>query len=316
MSMTPTSGTGLDIVMYHYVRPIAGSSWPGVKGRELDELRGQLAWLRANRRIVGMDEVVAAIDAGEDLGEGAALLTFDDGLRDHHAHVLPLLVDAGVSAAFYPSSGPLTDGEVLDVHRIQFILATGADPVELAARIDAHVRDRELGDVDGFRARYAQPSRWDPAERVYVKRMLQRGLPDTERRALTGELFAAFVTADEAAFVAELYCSRDELRELRDAGMHLGSHTRTHRWLSALEAEEQRAELVHCRTLLDELGVDTSGGWTLAYPYGDHDDTTVAIARELGCTAAVTIEVRSARLTDDDPLRLPRLNTNDLPLEP
>ena len=306
----------LDIVMYHYVRPIAGSAWPEVKGRELAEFEGQLAWLRANRRIVGMDEVVAALTAGESLGPGAALLTFDDGLRDHYEHVLPLLVDAGVSAAFYPSSGPLSDGEVLDVHRVQFILAAGADPTVLAERIDTHLRDHGASesDIAALRARFATPSRWDPAERVYVKRMLQRGLPTPQRRALTAELFAEHVSRDEAAFVSELYCSRDELRALREAGMHLGSHTRTHRWMSDLDADEQRAELEHALTLLDELGVPTSQGWTLAYPYGDHDDTTVEVAASLGCVAAVTIEVRSAELAGEHALRLPRLNTNDLPL--
>jgi hypothetical protein len=221
-----------------------------------------------------------------------------------------------VSAAFYPSSGPLSDGEVLDVHRVQFILAAGADPLTLADRIDAHLRDHGTSEADitALRTRFARPSRWDPAERVYVKRMLQRGLPTSQRRALTAELFAEHVSRDEPAFVAELYCSREELRELRDAGMHLGSHTRTHRWMSDLAADEQRAELEHALALLDDLGVPTSQGWTLAYPYGDHDDATVEVAASLGCVAAVTIEVRSAELPREHALRLPRLNTNDLPL--
>ena len=310
------SAPDLDIVMYHYVRPIEGSPWPGVKGRELAEFEGQLDWLRANRRIVSMDEVLAAHAAGEPLGPGAALLTFDDGLRDHYEHVLPLLVDAGVSGAFFPSSGPLSDGEVLDVHRVQFILAAGADPLVLADRIDDHLRAHgsSEAEITALHARLARPSRWDPAERVYVKRMLQRGLPTEQRGALTAELFAEHVSRDEAAFVAELYCSRDELRAMREAGMHLGSHTRTHPWMSGLAADEQRAELVHCLALLADLGVSTAQGWTLAYPYGDHDDTTVEVAAALGCVAAVTIEARSAELGQEHPLRLPRLNTNDLPL--
>jgi len=194
------------------------------------------------------------------------------------------------------------------------VLAAGADPVTMAAQIDEHVRTHGLGDVEQLRGRFAKPSRWDPAERVYVKRMLQRGLPIAERRALTATLFAEHVTHDEAGFVAELYCSRTELRELREAGMHLGSHTRTHPWMSGLDADVQHAELAHCLTLLEELGVDTADGWTLAYPFGDHDATTTEVAAALGCVAAVTIEARLAVPGRDDPLRLPRRNTNDLPL--
>ena len=301
------------IVMYHYVRPIAGSPWPGVKGREVDEFRGQLAWLRANRTPVAMEDVVAAWTAGADLPPDAALLTFDDGLRDHHAHVLPALVEAGVPAAFFPPSGPVAEPRVLDVHRIQFVLAAGADPEDLAAELDAAISARGLGDVAALRARFAHPSRWDPAATVYVKRVLQRGLPAAARRTLTGDLFARFVTADEAGFAAELYCGPDELRDLVTAGMHLGSHTHDHGWLTDLDADGVRNQLTRSLVPLRDAGVDTDAGWTLSYPYGGHDDTTVAVARELGCTAAVTIEVREAEPGVDDPLRLPRLNTNDLP---
>jgi len=302
------------IVMYHYVRPIAGSPWPGVRGRELDEFRGQLAWLRRNRTPVGMDDVVAACTSGAALPPDAVLLTFDDGLRDHHAHVLPLLVDAGVPAAFYPPSGPLAEPTVLDVHRIQFVLAAGADPDALADELDELVVARGLADPADLRARYARPSRWDPAGTVYVKRVLQTGLPAAARRELTGALFGRFVTADEAGFAAELYCGPAELRELVEAGMHLGSHTHSHGWLTDLDADGVRAELVRSLVPLRAAGVDLDAGWTLSYPYGGHDDTTVAVARELGCVAAVTIEVREAEPGVDDPLRLPRLNTNDLPL--
>jgi peptidoglycan/xylan/chitin deacetylase (PgdA/CDA1 family) len=304
------------IVMYHYVRPIAGSQWPGIRGREVTEFAGQLAWLRRSRTLVGMEDVVAAWTAGAPLPDDAAVLTFDDGLRDHHAHVLPLLADAGVRAAFFPPSGPLAEPRVLDVHRIQFVLAAGADPEVLATELDARVAARGLGDVAALRERFAHPSRWDPAGTVYVKRVLQRGLPAAARRELTGDLFARFVTTDEAAFAAELYCGPAELRELVEAGMHLGSHTHTHGWLTDLDADSVRDELARSLAPLRDAGVDTAAGWTLSYPYGGHDDTTVAVARELGCTAAVTIEVREAVPGLDDALRLPRLNTNDLPLRP
>ncbi len=301
------------IVMYHYVRPIAGSRWPGIKGRELSEFRGQLDWIRRNRTPVSMEDVVAAWTAGADLPGDAVLLTFDDGLRDHHAHVLPLLAEAGTPGAFFVSSGPLEEHRVLDVHRIQFVLAAGADPEELARELDAAIAARSLGDVAALRARFAHASRWDPAGTVYVKRVLQRGLPAPARRELTGALFARFVTTDEAAFAAELYCGLAELRDLAAAGMHLGSHAHTHGWLTDLDADGVRDELVRSLAPLRAAGVDTATGWTHAYPYGGHDDTTVAVARELGCTAAVTIEVREAVPGADDALRLPRLNTNDLP---
>lgn len=304
------------IIMYHYVRPIAGSAWPGLKGRETTEFRGQLDWLLRNRTIVSMEDVVAAWTRGAALPEDATLLTFDDGLRDHHDVVLPILEAEGVSAAFFPPSGPLTGSGVLDVHRIQFVLAAGADPVVLARELDELIAARDLGDVAALRARFARPSRWDPAETVYVKRVLQRGLPSTARRDLTGDLFTRFVSTDEDGFAAELYCGPEELKDLHEAGMHLGSHTHSHGWLTDLDAGTVREELLRSLGPLRDAGVRTDEGWTLSYPYGGFDDVTVSVARDLGCHLAVGMEVREADVATDDALRLPRLNTNDLPLRP
>lgn len=303
----------LTIVMYHYVRPIVGSEHPGIKGREVAEFRRQLEALRATHRPVAMDDVLAALGGGDPLPPRAALLTFDDGLLDHHRHVLPLLLEHGVPGAFYPCAGPVLDGALLEVHRTQFVLASGADATALARAVDdAHRADG--GSVPEARARFAHASRWDPAETVYVKRMLQTGLAPATRDRLTRELFARHVSADETAFVRELYCTLDELRDLDAAGMHLGNHTDRHPWLTDVDDATVEHELVRGLDLLAEV---TGGGrperWTLAYPFGGHDDRVVGIARRLGCAAALTIVPTDADLDRDDPLRLPRVNTNDLP---
>ena len=63
------------------------------------------------------------------------------------------------------------------------------------------------------------------------------------------------------------YCSWDELRGMRDAGMSLQSHTHSHPFLSQLDSNEVRLELVRSREELDDhLGQRTT---TLALPGGD-----------------------------------------------
>lgn len=311
MSEAPTS-RGVTIVMYHYVRPILGSEHPGIKGREVTEFRRQVEGLRATHHVVDMGDVLDALTHGTPLPPRAALLTFDDGLIDHHRHVLPVLVEQGVRAAFYPCAGPTLDGALLEVHRTQFVLAAGVDPVALAAEVDAaHAADG--GDVAAARARFAHASRWDPAETVHVKRMLQTGLAPTTRERLTRELFARHVSADEAAFARELYCSLDDLRELHEAGMHLGNHTDRHPWLTDVDDQRLARELGRGLELLEAVTGEAPARWTLAYPFGGHDDRVVAAAADLGCAAALTIVPTDADLDRDDRLRLPRVNTNDLP---
>ncbi len=65
---------------------------------------------------------------------------------------------------------------------------------------------------------------------------------------------------------------------------------------------------------LQEVGAPCEPGtWTLAYPYGETNDAVTAVVRSKGCAIAMTTEVATADLTQHDPLRLPRYDTNDFP---
>jgi hypothetical protein len=76
----------LTIVMYHYVRDVESTPYPGIKARSLAEFRGQLDHIEREYEVVGCEAV-----RGRCLPANAALLTFDDGLVDHLEHVLPEL---------------------------------------------------------------------------------------------------------------------------------------------------------------------------------------------------------------------------------
>lgn len=62
---------------------------------------------------------------------------------------------------------------------------------------------------------------------------------------------AFFVTSD---FVGQRsgFCSRDDLRALADAGMTIGSHGRTHRFLADLSNDEAAAELRDSKAMLED----------------------------------------------------------------
>jgi len=64
----------------------------------------------------------------------------------------------------------------------------------------------------------------------------------------------------------EGYMSAEQIKELVAAGWEVGSHSRSHRDLTKLEPEVQRAEVVEAREVLQEiLGVPVL---TFAYPFG------------------------------------------------
>ena len=79
----------------------------------------------------------------------------------------------------------------------------------------------------------------------------------------------------------------DQLRQLRDAGWEIASHTRSHPKLPELADADLRAELVTSREVCSrELGATCRA---LAYPYGAVDDRVVRAAGEAGYEAAAAL---------------------------
>jgi len=306
----------LSIVMYHYVRDLARTRYPAIKGRDLAAFRGQLDYIARHHTVVTAEQVMAALKDREPLPDDAAWLTFDDGYSDHYAAVFPLLHERGWQGSFFPSAGTVLHGQLLDVNRIHFILAAQPDARPVLAAIRRFVEERE-GDgavrpFDAYWRDLAQASRFDPAEVVFIKRMLQHGLPESLRNELTRSLFECFVSADPAAFAAELYMTSDQLRTMIRCGMYVGSHGARHYWLDRLDPSRQAGEIDASLDLLRALGAPTED-WVMCYPYGAYNDTLLGLLRERGCAAGLTTRVAVARPGVDDALALPRLDTNDLP---
>ena len=83
--------SNLTIVMYHYVRPIKESKFPGIKGLELEGFKRQLDYLSENFSIVSTEEVVNATKYATPLPKDACWLTFDDGYKSIITNVLPII---------------------------------------------------------------------------------------------------------------------------------------------------------------------------------------------------------------------------------
>lgn len=308
----------LTIVMYHYVRPLAGSRYPELKALELDHFRGQLAHIEKHYNVIDMEQLIAAVGPeAVPLPDKALLLTFDDGYRDHIEHVAPLLRARGWQGSFFPPACSAIDRRVLDVNKLHFILASVADSrvlVEYVYRAMDEARGHHgLEPNEAMFARLARDSRYDDPGTTFVKRALQRELPEAFRRPLVDELFGRYVSSDEQDFAAELYMGEQELTELLDAGMFIGSHGCQHDWLNSLERQAQIEEIDDSLAFLARLGVSRQD-WVMCYPYGGYDESLLDILRSRGCAVGLTTEVRVASLEACDPLRLPRLDTNDLPM--
>ena len=308
--------SALTIVMYHYVRDLAGSRYPGLRALALEKFEGQLDYITRHYRVCSVRDVVAAAQGRCRLPPNACLLTFDDGFLDHFTTVLPRLLARGFPAGFYAPAVAVEERRVLDTHKVHFILAGCPDAGKLARRlldmIDGYRGDAALPPAEALWRQYGVAYRSDVPEVVFVKRLLQRGLPAGVRSALARRLFEEFVGVDERAFAQELYMDLDQLRCLQRLGMEVGGHGAEHLWLGALDRDAQDSEITRTLAFLVRVHGGAPRDWVMCYPFGSYDEITLELLRSRGCALAMTSRVGLAADLER-PLELPRLDTNDLP---
>jgi peptidoglycan/xylan/chitin deacetylase (PgdA/CDA1 family) len=292
------------------------SRYPEIKGLSLDDFRAQVERVRNHYNVISAQQLIEAVDGGEELPQHAALLTFDDGYQDHFDYVFPILDDAGLSGCFFPPAKCVLERELLDVNKIHYLLASAEDVDGIVDRIFDLIESWgdafDLRSPDAYWEAASGDHRFDPQSVVFVKRMLQRELPKALRRRILDRLFETFVDVPEATLAQELYMSLDQLRCLQRHGMYVGSHGYRHDWMDRLNPDMQREEVDRSLTFLEQVGTPTDR-WIMCYPYGAHDQSLRAYLRKRGCAAGLTTDPDLADLEHADPLTLPRLDTNDLP---
>ena len=269
----------LTILLYHRVHERQDPLFPSiVDARRFDE---QLRWLKGSLRVLPLAEAIEMLRADR-LPEAAACVTFDDGYADNAQVALPILLHNRVPATFFVASGFLRGGNmwndviieairrapgpIADLHGLGLGTHRAASTLERRAAIDAL--------IDKLKYR-------EPAER----RAIVDRIPDALR-------------VDPAP---RLMMTPDEVRSLHRAGMTIGAHTVTHPILTRLDDGDARAEMLSGRAELEAI---VAAKVTLfAYPNGrpgsDYDARHVAMARELGFTAALSTRRAAAdRLSD------------------
>lgn len=306
----------LYVAMYHYIRDLAHSRYPDIKGLDLSLFREQIGFLKRTFRIVTMEEVILAARGTYDLPEQALLLTFDDGYIDHFTFAMPILEENHVQGAFFIPGKTFEEHSLLDVNKIHYILA-GAKPerllADLLARMD-YYRGNEFDFPDNkelWEQYGARDGRFDTPEVLFVKRMLQKVLPEPLRKRISSELFESYVGVPEKILAYELYMTREQIRTMKRHGMHIGIHGYDHYWLGDLSKEMMEADIAQELAVMDEF-IDRDA-WVMNYPYGSYNDQVIAYIRSRGCCLGFTTEVRIARLNKDEPFKLPRLDCNDFP---
>lgn len=302
----------LTVVMYHYVRS-PDSRFPNFKSRSPEEFLCQLKYFKQKFNVISPALCKQAYCDEVQLPERSLLLTFDDGYREHFTTVFPLLKAESLAAVFFPVTATLSHDHVLISNKLQYVLASRETSEPILKRtlqlLQKYREEFEIPSAEDLYRKIGKASGYDDADRTFIKRLLQRDLPDPVRNQIADRLFFEFVTEDETTLARELYLSLENLRQMRAAGMEIGVHSHTHPWMQALSGKVQQEEISRAQELLKrEQLIDDK--WMFAYPYGVPAQETPAILETLGCSVAFTTAPEPAHVHADQRFHISRLDTN------
>ena len=274
----------------------------------------QLDYLTEYFNIVTTEQVIDACRRGSKLPKNACWLTFDDGYKDHYNFVLPELLRRNLHGAFFPPRVAIENDVILDVNSIHHILSCSSDTHQLVENLNYLCRLNKIPDesLSSFYKEFGVAYRFDSADIIYVKRMLQHVLPENIRNSITAQLFEDYVGISQADFSGKLYMSIKEVSQLVKDGMYVGSHGSMHYWLDRISPELQEQDILSSLTFLEDIGASTKN-WVMCYPYGAYNNYTLSLLSKYGAAIGITTKVCKAEISKDNPSTLPRLDTNDFP---
>lgn len=264
------AGGALTILCYHTLGPDIGGTdaWTALR---VTDFRAQIALLRRHYRIVSLDEALAP--AADD--RPRAVLTFDDGDRGLHRHLLPLLREDPVPVTIYIATSQIERGAPYWFDRV-------ANACGTSARLDLDLSAEGLGRI--VIAGTGEP-RWLQQSALHDR---LKAL-DPERREQVADRIAALAPAGQDLGPMTLA----ELQELaNDPSVTIGAHSHCHNLLDELPLEDARASIARNRELLT--------AWTgrsvehFAYPNGNHNTALVALVRAMGFRSATVLDNRLA----------------------
>ncbi|MFM7390252.1 MAG: polysaccharide deacetylase family protein [Vampirovibrionales bacterium] len=308
------------IVMYHYVRDVAGSRYPNIKALPTAMFERQLQHFTQHYQGLTLPQFLECLNTnGSTAPPNPLLLTFDDGYRDHIDTVAPLLNRYGLHGVFAPPVGAVKNRQPLIVNVVHAILSHTQTVTPLVAwifeenrRLQACQAPEALGLASEaeYRQRYEQANRFDTADVILFKRLLQHALPPDLRWRYATQLAEAVLPISLTQLVDDFYMTVDDLKQLVAQGHSIAGHSHQHDWMNTQTPEQQHSELLASQALLTEVGMSKEHHCFVP-PYGAYNETTLTLMQALGFHASFTTQVGKAPLMDSQRYQLPRLDAND-----
>jgi len=305
----------LFIVTYHYVRPLKKTKYPNLKALDISKFEKQIQFLKKNTTIIKIEDL-DSIDFKEN--KNYSVLTFDDGYLDHYKYVFPILKKNNIQAAFFIPVKNFIDKDILLVNKIHFILEKFFKKENVLEKfinsylIKENINLNKLKKKWNLKRSKRKVRNFDNKKVFFIKDLLQNILPNKHRIRLVNNLFINFVSKNLKKFHEKLYMSEKHIRDLKNSGMHIGSHGYEHNWYEFMVYNEQKIDIKKSYNILKKRNI-LSNLKTFCYAYGSHNNNSIKILKNENVKYAfTTVKGSEKNINHNNRLKLKRYDTNDI----
>lgn len=236
----------------------------GVFGPSSHQFEMHMRWIRRNTDVLSLDQLIDIICNKKEITKLSSLVTFDDGYIDNYTLAYPILKRYDIPAIFFVPTDQINSRTLGWWDIIAFLINNSTKPY-------FHHEDKKYT--------------FDNKEQVIRDfQQIKKTTPESKTKHLLNQLSETLeVDLPDTTIQSQELMSWQEIKEVSQNGITIGSHTHSHRVLSTIDEIEQETELTISKNILEkELGTAIR---SIAYPVGNYQhfsEKTMSIASRCG----------------------------------
>lgn len=289
----------LRILAYHRVLDIANiENYPydhELISASREQFDYQIKYISKYFNPISEEQLVDHLENSTSLPRRPIMVTFDDGFNDNYHNAFPILRKYKVPATIFITSGNIDSGKTLWFDWLaSLIYASNTNKIDVPLLKKEYTRgDRETN------------------EQIMIDLIIMlREVDNHTRLDILNQLEQQYSdTVNEIDKNLSAVLTWDQVREMSNNGISIGSHTVTHPILSRINSDELDYELAESKSVIEkQLNKDVL---SISYPTGmteSFTDEVVTKVRDIGYKIAYTYLHNNNRIPISDRYRLKRLH--------
>lgn len=296
--MWPMLPNGIYCFNYHRIGDEATSQFdPNIFSCTAEQFEQHIKFYKAEFTVISVDELIIKMNSNDPMDKKYAVITFDDGYIDNYSIAFPILKKHNCTAAFYIATGYVNSPQIPWWDEIAWIIR--------------HCNKKSIQ-----LSNWPKPIDISTGTIIEKIRAILREFKLDESRSMADKITELETICqcqfNEQIKETQLFINWQQIKEMSENGMHIGSHSMSHNILSHLSVQEQTLELQQSKIELEQQLNEKIT--SLAYPVGNStsfSEDTMNVAKEAGYELAFSFIPGIIRSFQENKYNLKRLPVND-----